>query len=91
MAFVEVLLSTIEVKDMYLTIEQTAEFLEVPVSEIYRLIREKQVRYLTVDDQVLLYQEQFNLFLKERDQQQVAYEEYLNTPIPEDKDIKDED
>ena len=76
---------------MYLTIEQTAEFLEVPVSGIYRLIREKQVRYLKVDDQVLLYQEQFSLFLKERDQQQVAYEEYLNTPIPEDKDIKDED
>lgn len=76
---------------MYLTPEETAEFLEVPVSEIYRLIREKQVRYLTVDDQVLLYQEQFNLFLKERKRQLEAYQDYLNTPIPEDKNIKDED
>lgn len=76
---------------MYLTPEETAEFLDVPVSEIYRLIRENQVRYLTVDDQVLLYQEQFNLFLKERNRQLEAYQEYLNTPIPEDKDIKDED
>lgn len=84
-------MNKVEVTIMYLTVEQTAEFLEVPVSEIYRLIREKQVRYLTVDDQILLYQEQFNLFLKERARQHAAYEEYLNTPIPEDKDIKDED
>lgn len=76
---------------MYLTIEQTAEFLDVPESEIYRLIREKQVRYLTIDDQILLYKEQFNLFLKARERQIEAYQDYLNTPIPEDKDIKDED
>lgn len=76
---------------MYLTIEETAEFLDVSVSEIYRLIRENQVRYLTIDDQVVLYKEQFNLFLKERERQIEAYQDYLNTPIPEDKDIKDED
>lgn len=76
---------------MYLTVEQTAEYLDVAVSEIYRLIRENQVRYLDVDGEVMLYQEQFNLFLKERERQLAAYEEYLNTPIPEDKDIKDED
>lgn len=76
---------------MYLTVEQTAEYLDVSVSEIYRLIRENQVRYLDVDGEVMLYQEQFNLFLKERERQLTAYEEYLNTPIPEDKDIKDED
>lgn len=76
---------------MYLTVEQTAEYLDVSVSEIYRIIRENQVRYLDVDGEVMLYQEQFNLFLKERERQLAAYEEYLNTPIPEDKDIKDED
>ena len=76
---------------MYLTVEQTAEYLDVSVGEIYRLIRENQVRYLDVDGEVMLYQEQFNLFLKERERQLAAYEEYLNTPIPEDKDIKDED
>lgn len=76
---------------MYLTVEETAEYLDVSVSEIYRLIREKQVRFLTVDDEIMLYQEQFNLFIKERERQLLAYQEYLNTPIPEDKDIKDED
>lgn len=76
---------------MYLTIEKTAEYLKVPVSEVYRLIREKQVRTVQVDDELLLNKEQFNLFMKEMEKQKEALEEYLNTPIPEDIDIKDED
>jgi len=65
--------------------------LNVPVSEVYRLIREKQVRTVQVDDELLLNKEQFNLFMKEMEKQKEALEEYLNTPIPEDIDIKDED
>ena len=76
---------------MYLTIEKTAEYLNVSVSEVYRLIREKQVRTIQVDDELLLNKEQFNLFMKEMEKQKEALEEYLNTPIPEDIDIKDED
>lgn len=76
---------------MYLTIEKTAEYLNVSVSEVYRLIREKQVRTVQVDDELLLNKEQFNLFMKEMEKQKEALEEYLNTPIPEDIDIKDED
>lgn len=76
---------------MYLTIEQTAEYLALPVSEIVRLIREKQIRIVRVDDEVLIYREQFNLFLKEMEKQKYARDEYLATPIPEDPDIKDED
>lgn len=76
---------------MYLTIEKTAEYLNVSVSKVYRLIREKQVRTIQVDDELLLNKEQFNLFMKEMEKQKEALEEYLNTPIPEDIDIKDED
>ena len=76
---------------MYLTIEKTAEYLNVSVSEVYRLIREKQVRTIQVDDELLLNKEQFNLFMKEKKKKKEALEEYLNTPIPEDIDIKDED
>lgn len=76
---------------MYLTIEQTAEYLNIPVSEIMRLIREKQIRVLRVDDEIIIYREQFNLFLKEMEKQKLARDEYLQTPIPEDPDIKDED
>lgn len=76
---------------LYLTIEETAEYLELPVSEIHRLIREKQVRFVRVEDEILLYKEQFNLFINERQKQKFALEEYLNIPVPEDIDIKDED
>lgn len=76
---------------MYLSIIETAEYLDLPVSEIQRLIRERQVRVIRVDDEVLLNKEQFNLFLKEREKRKVELEEYLNTPLPEDPDIKDED
>lgn len=76
---------------MYLTIEQTADYLDLPVSDIYRLIREKQVRYITVDDEVLLYKYQFEFYLQQRQKALKDYQEYLNTPLPDDVDIKDED
>ncbi|MBM6613364.1 hypothetical protein JTF06_00485 [Desemzia sp. RIT804] len=76
---------------MYLSIIETAEYLDLPVSEIQRLIRERQVRVIRVDNEVFLNNEQFSLFLKEREKRKVEIEEYLNTPLPEDPDIKDED
>ena len=76
---------------MYLTIEQTAEYLNLPVNEIIRLIREQQIRTLVVDDEVLIYQQQFNLFLREIEKKKRERDEYYQTPIPEDPDVKDED
>lgn len=76
---------------MYLNIQETAEYLELPVSEVERLIREGQVRTIVVDDEVLLNQEQFKLFLKEMERYKRELQAYLDEPIPEDVDIKDED
>lgn len=76
---------------MYLTIQETADYLDLPISEIHRLIREKQIRVLRLEDEIMIYREQFNLFLTEREKEKVALEDYLNTPVPEDIDIKDED
>lgn len=76
---------------MYLTIEQTADYLNLSVNEIIRLIRERQIRTLTVDDEILIYREQFNLFLREMEKKKYERDEYLQTPIPEDPDVKDED
>lgn len=76
---------------MYLTIEQTADYLNLPTSEIIRLIREKQIRYLKIEEEIVIYREQFNLFMKEMEKQTRARDEYLETPIPDDPDIKDED
>lgn len=76
---------------MYLTIEQTADYLNLSVNEIIRLIREQQIRTLIVDDEVLIYREQFNLFLKEMEKKKRERDDYFQTPIPEDPDVKDED
>lgn len=77
--------------NMYLSILETAEYLQLPVNEIHRLIREKQVRVVRIDNETLLNKEQFDLFLKAREKKKAEIEEYLNTPLPEDPDIKDED
>lgn len=76
---------------MYLTIEETAAYLNLPISDIERLIREKQIRTLSDGETLLIYKEQFNLFIKEMEKAKKELEEYLAEPIPEDSDIKDED
>lgn len=76
---------------MYLTIEETAEYLNLPISDIERLIREKQIRTLSDGETLLIYKEQFNLFIKEMEKAKKELEDYLTEPIPEDIDIKDED
>lgn len=76
---------------MYLTIGQTAEYLDLDISEITRFIFEKQIRYITVDGEILINKEQFNFFLKQREKYIKELEEFLQTPLPEDIDIKDED
>ena len=52
---------------MYLNIQETADYLEVPISEIHRLIRERQVRIIEVDDEILLNRDQFNFFIEQRE------------------------
>lgn len=55
---------------MYLSILETAEYLQLPVNEIHRLIREKQVRVVRIDNETLLNKEQFDLFLKAREKKE---------------------
>jgi hypothetical protein len=55
------------------------------------LIRERQVRIIEVDDEILLNRDQFNFFIEQREKYKHELEAYLNTPLPEDPDIKDED
>ena len=76
---------------MYLTIEETAEYLDLSITDITRLIREKQIRTLSDGETILIYKEQFNLYLREIEKYKREVQEYLNEPIPEDIDIKDED
>lgn len=76
---------------MYLTIAETADYLNVSTADIHRLIREKQIRTVSDGENILIYKEQFNLFIKELEKYKKELQDYLNEPIPEDIDIKDED
>ena len=76
---------------MYQTIEGIAEYLEVDIAYVFYLIREKQISTITVDDEVLINRSQFDFFIKQRQKMIEEYQKYLDEPIPEDIDIKDED
>ena len=76
---------------MYLTLEETADYLDIKISEVYRLIREKQIRTVSDGENLLVNKEQFNLYLKSLEVYKAEMLDYLNELPPEDSDIKDED
>ncbi|ALV21300.1 MAG: helix-turn-helix domain-containing protein [Carnobacterium sp.] len=76
---------------MYLTLEETAEYLDLTISEVYRLVREKQIRTVSDGENLLVNKEQFNLYFKALEKYKAELQDYLNETLPEDSDIKDED
>ena len=38
---------------MYLTLEETADYLDIEISEVYRLVREKQIRTVSDGEELL--------------------------------------
>ncbi|KAA0822900.1 helix-turn-helix domain-containing protein [Bacillus sp. AY2-1] len=76
---------------MYITVEETAEYLNLPKSYIEELIQQKKIRALFDGEQYLVNQEQFNTHLEQMEKYKQLVEEILNEPIPEDMDVKDED
>ena len=75
---------------MYYTVQQTAENLEIDLGYLMHLIQTKQVKTVEVDGELLLNSAQFDFFLKQRERLLEEYQKYLDEPIPEDIDIKDE-
>lgn len=76
---------------MYLTVKETAEYLELPETTVEKLISQKQIRAIFDGEQYLINKDQFHTHLKQMETYKALVEEILNEPIPEDKDIKDED
>jgi excisionase family DNA binding protein len=76
---------------MYITIKETAEYLNLPESTVKSLIQQRKIRTIHDGEQFLVYKEQFNTHLKQIEKYKSLVEEYLSEPIPEDRDIKDED
>ncbi|WP_215555087.1 helix-turn-helix domain-containing protein [Bacillus mycoides] len=76
---------------LYITIEEAAEYLQLPKSYVEDLIQQKKVRALFDGEQYLINKEQFNTHLEQMEKYKQLVEEILNEPIPEDMDVKDED
>lgn len=76
---------------MYLTIKETAEYLNFPESYIEHLILNNKIRAVHDGEKYLINKEQFNTHLEQMENYRKLIEEILNEPIPEDIDVKDED
>jgi excisionase family DNA binding protein len=76
---------------VYLTIKETAEFINMPESVIEGLILQKKIRAIHDGEQYLINKEQFGTHIKQMEKYKELIEEILSEPIPEDLDVKDED
>lgn len=77
--------------DIYLNLNEAAEYLSISEEKLKRLIVQGRVRAIHDGNQYLLNKEQFNTHLSQMEKYKELAEEYYNEPIPEDRDIKDED
>jgi excisionase family DNA binding protein len=76
---------------MYLTIKETAEYLSMNEVVVEKLVLQRRIRSIHDGEQYLINKDQFATHLKQLEKYKELVEEYLNEPIPEDLDIKDED
>ncbi|MFD1040003.1 excisionase family DNA-binding protein [Virgibacillus byunsanensis] len=76
---------------MYLSIQETAEFLSTEESKIKALIVNNRIRAIYDGEQYLVNKEQFTTHLEQVEKYRKMIQDYLNEPIPEDIDVKDED
>jgi len=76
---------------MYLTIKETAEFLSLPEDYIESLVQHSRIRAIHDGEQYLINKDQFSTHLEQMEKYREQIQEYLNEPIPEDPDVKDED
>lgn len=76
---------------MYITIEETAEYLGMPIEQVTKYVLESRIRAVHDGEQFLINKNQFELYFKQLEiaKQQIA--EWLSEPIPPHRDIKDED
>ena len=77
--------------DIYLNLNEAAEYLSISEEKLKRLIVQGRIRAIHDGNEYLLNKEQFNTHLRQMEKYKELAEEYYNEPIPEDRDIKDED
>ena len=76
---------------MYYTVQQNCRESGNRLRISHAFNPNKQVKTVEVDGELLLNSAQFDFFLKQRERLLEEYQKYLDEPIPEDIDIKDED
>lgn len=76
---------------MYYTVQQTAENLEIDLGYLMHLIQTKQVKTVGSRRRITVKQCTVRFLLETTGTSLEEYQKYLDEPIPEDIDIKDED
>ncbi|MFD1020884.1 excisionase family DNA-binding protein [Thalassobacillus hwangdonensis] len=76
---------------MYLTIKETAAYLDVPEYYLEKLVMENKIRTIDDGNETLINKDQFKSYFDQVEKYRIMIQEYLNEPIPPDPDVKDED
>ncbi|SDC30723.1 DNA binding domain-containing protein, excisionase family [Pelagirhabdus alkalitolerans] len=76
---------------MYVTIEEAASYLEIDETKLRQLILQNKIRVVYYNQVPLINTQQFDTHLKEMERIRREIQAYLNEPIPESLDVKDED
>ena len=79
------------VEKLYLNLNEAAEYLSIPDEKLRKMIVQGKIRAIHDGNEYLLNKEQFNTHLRQMEKYKELVEEYYKEPIPEDRDIKDED
>lgn len=77
---------------MYMTLQEAAEYLDIPLDTLKKLIYQGKIKFVEDENgEIFINKNQFDTHLKQMEKYKKLVEEYLNTPLPEDIDVKDED
>ncbi|KXH83805.1 excisionase family DNA-binding protein [Sporosarcina sp. HYO08] len=76
---------------MYITIDEAAEYLGMPLEQVRKYVLEGRIRSVHDGEQFLVNKDQFTLYFEQLERLKQQIEEWKNEPIPPDRDIKDED
>lgn len=80
-----------ETTKTYLTVAETAEYLDLPMPFLLEKIREGRIRAVHNGEEYLINKEQFQYFLEQMKKLRAFEEAEKQEPIPESYDVKDED
>ena len=76
---------------MYLTIEETAVYLSMPIHQVRDYVLEGRIKAVHDGDQFLINQAQLERHLDQVEEMKRKIDECRNKPILEEIDVKDED